>query len=93
MRARIGSPVEVNFTAYAPHALGALDYRLRYGDGTSAAQSTVPLICIDGRRIPARQTWRLTHRYKSAGRYRVSVSVYVNCTNAHATASVTVIVP
>jgi hypothetical protein len=92
MRAKIGSPVELNLAIYAPHAPDALGYQLRYGDGTSAAQSTVPLICVEGRRTPMRQTWRLTHRYKSAGRYRVSASVYVNCTSDHAAASITVIV-
>ncbi len=89
-RAKTGSPVEFNLTAYAPHAPGALGYQLRYGDGTSAAQSTVPLICVEGRGAPMRQTWRLTHRYKAAGRYRASVSVYVNCTSDHATATVAV---
>jgi hypothetical protein len=88
-RRKTGSPVELNLTAYAPHALGALGYQLRYGDGTSAAQNTVPLICVEGRRTPTRQTWRLTHRYNAAGRYRVSANVYINCTRDHATATVT----
>jgi hypothetical protein len=89
-RASTGSPVEFNLTAYASHAPGAFGYQLRYGDGTSAAQSTVPQFCIAGGGTPRRQTWRLTHRYKAAGRYHVSVSVYVNCTSDHATATVTV---
>jgi hypothetical protein len=90
MRAKIGSPVEFNLTAYAPHAPGAFGYQLRYGDGTSAAQEAVPLICVEGRRTPTRQTWRLTHRYKAAGQYRVSASVYVNCTSDHVAATVAV---
>lgn len=89
-RAKTGSQVEFNFTAYAAHTRGAFGYELRYGDGTSAAQNTVSLICVEGRRTPMRQTWRLTHRYKAAGRYRVSVSVYVNCTSDHAMATVAV---
>jgi len=90
MRAKTGSPVELNLIAYAPHAPGAIGYQLRYGDGTSTAESTVPLICVAGRNAPIRQTWHLTHRYKAAGRYRVSVSVYVNCTSDHAMATVLV---
>jgi hypothetical protein len=90
MRTSAGSPVEFTLTAYAPSAPGALGYQLRYGDGTSADQSVVPLICVEGRRIPAYRTWHLTHRYKAAGRYRVSASVYVNCTSDHATATVVV---
>lgn len=90
MRAKTRSPVEFNLTAYAPRAPGVIGYHLRYGDGTSTAQNTVPLICIAGRSTPARQTWRLTHRYKVAGRYRVSASVYINCTSDHATATVAV---
>ncbi|HEV3284200.1 MAG TPA: hypothetical protein VG010_08340 [Solirubrobacteraceae bacterium] len=39
-----------------------------------------------------RQTWHLVHRYKAAGRYRVSVSVYVNCTRDQALGHITVIV-
>jgi hypothetical protein len=92
MRAKTGSPVEFNLTAYAPRAPGAFGYQLRYGDGTSAAQNTVPLICVEGRRTPMRQAWRLVHRFKTAGQYRVSASVYVNCTSDHATATVAVII-
>jgi hypothetical protein len=90
MQAKIGSPVQFNLTAYAPHAPGAIGYQLLYGDGTSTAQNTVPLICVAGRNTPTRQTWRLAHRYKAAGRYRVSVSVYVNCTSDHATSTIAV---
>jgi hypothetical protein len=89
-RAKTGSPVEFNLTAYAPHAPGVIGYQLRYGDGTSTAQNTVPLICVAGKNSPTRQTWHLTHRYKAAGLYRVSASVFVNCTSDHAMATVTV---
>ncbi|HEY4812820.1 MAG TPA: hypothetical protein VIH71_17365 [Solirubrobacteraceae bacterium] len=90
MGAKTRSPIEFNLTAYAPHAPGAFGYQLRYGDGTSAAQNTVPLICIAGKGAPMHQTWQLVHRYKAAGRYRVSASVYINCTSDHATATVAV---
>lgn len=92
MRAKTHSPVEFNLTAYTPRAPGAFGYQLRYGDETSAAQEAVPLICLAGKGAPMRQTWNLVHRYKAAGRYRVSASVYVNCTSNYATATVTVIV-
>jgi hypothetical protein len=91
-RVRIGTPIEFDLTAYAPHPAGAFNYQLRYGDGTNATQITVPLTCIEGRSAPMRQTWHLTHRYKSAGQYRVSVSLYVNCTSDHATATAMVTV-
>lgn len=89
-RAKTGSPVAFNLTVYVPYASGALGYQLRYGDGTSAGQGAVPLFCIEGGGAPRHQTWRLTHRYKAAGRYRVSAIVYVNCTSDHATATVAV---
>ena len=89
MRAKTGSPVEFNLTANASDAPGALGYQLHYGDGTSA-ENVVPQFCVAGRGTPTRETWHLTHRYKAAGRYRVSASVYVNCTSDHATATVVV---
>ncbi len=87
--AKTGSPVEFSLTAYAPHAPGAFGYQLHYGDGTSA-ENVVPQFCVVGRGAPTRETWRLYHRYKAAGRYAVSASVYVNCTSDHATATVAV---
>jgi hypothetical protein len=90
MWAKTSSPVEFNLTAYAHRAPGAFGYRLRYGDGTNAAQEAVPLICLAGKGAPMRQTWHLAHHYKMSGRYRVSASVYVNCTSDHATAATTV---
>jgi hypothetical protein len=88
-RAKIGSTVQFDVTVSVRHALGALGYQLSYGDGTSA-DNVVPQFCVAGRGAPIRQTWRLAHRYKAAGRYRVSASVYVNCTSDHATATVAV---
>jgi hypothetical protein len=87
--AKTGSPVEFNLTAYSPHAPGAFGYQFHYGDGTSA-ENVVPQFCVAGGGTPTRETWHLTHRYKAAGRYRVSASVYVNCTSDHATAAIAV---
>jgi hypothetical protein len=91
-RANAGSPVGFELSAYAPHAPGAFGYQLHYGDGTSTAREAVLLICLAGKGVPMRQTWHLVHRYKAAGRYRVSVSVYVNCTRDQALGHITVIV-
>jgi hypothetical protein len=88
-RAKISSTVQFEVTVSDAHALGALGYQLSYGDGTSA-ENVVPQFCVAGRGAPSRQMWRLTHRYKAAGRYHVSASVYVNCTSDHATATVVV---
>jgi hypothetical protein len=89
--AKIGSMVQFGVTASDRHALGALGYQLRYGDGTSA-ENLVPQFCVAGKDTPTRQAWRLSHAYKAAGRYRVSVTVYVNCTSDHATTAVSLIV-
>jgi hypothetical protein len=88
---KVGSPVELNLTANASHAPGAFGYQLHYGDGTNA-ENIVPQFCVVGGGAPTRETWHLTHRYKAAGRYRVSVDVYVNCTSDHATATAAVYV-
>jgi hypothetical protein len=89
MRAKAGSPVRFELTAYAPRASGALGYQLRFGDGTSTHNVT-PQFCVAGRGVPTRQTWHLSHRYKAAGRYRVSASVSVNCSSDFGTAGVVV---
>jgi hypothetical protein len=89
-QARADMPIELDITMSAANASGPIGYRLVYGDGTSAAQSTVPLICVEGRHTPVRETRHLFHRYEAAGRYEVSVWAYMNCSNAHATASVAV---
>jgi hypothetical protein len=91
VQTKIGSAVQFEVTASVRHALGAVGYQLSYGDGTSA-ENVVPQFCIAGRGASTRQTWHLSHRYRAAGRYRVSVSVYVNCTREHATATVAVYV-
>jgi PKD domain len=90
-RARVGATIQVEVTASARHAVGALGYQLRYGDGTGAA-NIVPQFCIAGSGAPRRDAWRLTHRYEAPGHYRVSASVYVNCARDRATATVAVTV-
>jgi PKD repeat protein len=90
-RSRVGSPVEFNATAYERHALGAVGYRLRYGDGDATPPIMLPQFCTNTSR-PVHETWRLSHRYKSPGRYTASLTVYVNCTGNHATATATVTV-
>jgi hypothetical protein len=85
-----GSVVRFSVTAHDARGRGAFGYELHYGDGTSAGQHTAALVCIAGRGAPMGRVWRLSHAYRAAGVYRVSVSVYANCTGAHASASVTV---
>jgi len=75
----------------ARHAVGALGYRLSFGDGTSRA-NIIPLYCRAGPGVPAHASWRFDHRYEKAGLYRVSVIGYVNCAAARATATATVVV-
>lgn len=87
--AKTGSPVQFNATAYERNTY-ALGYQLRYGDGTSAAQEMMPLFCLIRRSAPIRKTWREYHRYRKPGRYTVSLTVHVNCTSDHATATVAV---
>ncbi len=78
--------VTIELLARARHAPGAVGYQLRYGDGTGAGSGAVPQFCVAGPGPPAHRVWRLRHRYRAAGRYAVSASVYVNCTRDHATA-------
>jgi hypothetical protein len=89
MRAGTGATIRFKVMASAQSAAGALGYQLRYGDGTSA-ENAVPQLCVAGRGTPTREIWHLSHRYKAAGHYRVSASVYVNCTSEHGTVTVVV---
>jgi len=88
-RAKTSATIKFQVTASAQSAAGALGYQLRYGDGTSA-ENVVPQFCVAGRGTPVLEAWHLSHRYKAAGLYRVSASVYVNCTSDHATATVVI---
>src|ERR1700691_212636 len=90
-RVKRGSIVQFAVTASERQARGALGYRLLYGDGASA-ENVVPMFCLAGRGTPVRHKWRLSHRYRSSGRYTASLSVYVNCTRDSALAHITVIV-
>jgi hypothetical protein len=84
---RAGGVVTIELTARARHAPGAVGYLLRYGDGTGAGSGAAPQFCIAEPAPSAHRTWRLKHRYRIAGRYVVSASVFVNCTPDRATAS------
>jgi len=88
-RSKVGSSVEFDATAYARRAQGAIGYRLVYGDGAATPPSVLPQFCLAAPR-PAHKAWRLSHRYRSPGKYTVSLSVDVNCTRDHARTSVTV---
>jgi len=90
--ARRGVEVRIEVAAHALDAPGVLGYSLRYGDGTTTGSGPVPLFCLHGASRPAQRTWRLSHRYGTPGRYLVSASVYVNCTDEHATAKAQVLV-
>ena len=83
-----GRMTAIEVVADDPSARGALGYLLRYGDGTSSGSGAVPQFCLEGRGRPVRQIWRHTHHYSAGGKYSLSVSVYVNCTDEHAGATV-----
>ncbi len=85
-----GGVVAIELLARARNAPGAVGYQLRYGDGTGAGSGAVPQFCVAGPGLPTHRVWRLKHRYRAAGRYVVSASVYVNCTRDHATANASV---
>jgi hypothetical protein len=87
-----GAAVQIEIASYDRDAHGALGYLLHYGDGTTAGSGAVPQFCLGGAGRPARRTWRQVHRYSAVGRHLVSVSVYVNCSNEHAVATVPVVV-
>jgi hypothetical protein len=90
--AKVGAAVRIELTAQARHAPGAFGYLLRYGDGHASRSGAVPQFCIAGAAPAAHQTWRLAHRYRAPGRFVVSASVNVNCTDDRATASTRVVV-
>ncbi|MFI5004312.1 MAG: hypothetical protein ACHQE6_04790, partial [Solirubrobacterales bacterium] len=58
----------------------------------TTAENVVPMFCLPGKGAPVHQTWNLPHRYKSSGRYKVSLTVYVNCTSDRVMANITVII-
>ncbi|MFZ2112781.1 MAG: hypothetical protein WAU77_03505 [Solirubrobacteraceae bacterium] len=90
--ARRGVPVRIVLAAHELGARGAFGYLLRYGDGTTSGSGAIPQFCPSGGLRPASQTWRVAHRYAAKGRYLVSVSVYVNCSDDRVTVTVPVLV-
>jgi hypothetical protein len=90
VHAKAGAPVRFTASAREGHAAGAIGYRLDYGDGMAAESGVTPMFCIAGPAPAAYRTWRFSHRYRSVGRYRALLHVYVNCTSDHATATVPV---
>lgn len=90
--ARAGAAVRVTVVATDPHTQGALGYVVRYGDGATVDSSPVPQFCLAGAGRPAHQTWALTHHYRVHGRYAISATAHVNCTDESATALTRVVV-
>ncbi|MGD0895721.1 MAG: hypothetical protein ABSA08_06920 [Acidimicrobiales bacterium] len=86
-----GSAVEFRLRLSARHAVGALGFRLFFGDGTSRANA-IPLYCRAGPGAPESASWSFGHRYAKAGIYHVVVTGFVNCTSSHAVAKATVVV-
>ncbi len=84
-----GRAVDVTAGAQESHAPGSLTYQVNYGDG-EGAQNAAPLLCQPGSGGPAHDTWRLSHRYASAGTYRVTITVHAGCTPDATQAAVTV---
>jgi len=85
----VSTAVVFTIVATATHATGALHYVVEYGDGSSDADA-VPQFCVASPGPPASQTWTLSHQYKAAGNYTVSVMVAVNCSGQAAAAMLTV---
>jgi hypothetical protein len=86
-----GATVDFDLHLTARHAVGALGYRMFFGDGTSRA-NPIPLYCLHGPGIPASADWRFSHHYAKAGTYKVVVTGFVNCTTARAVARAVVVV-
>lgn len=91
-RVRRGAAVRLLLSARAKHATGALYYELAYGDGTKAPPVVIPEYCRAGNPPPATASWHFSHRYRSAGHYRVSAVVAVNCGGGHVRVSLPVTV-
>jgi hypothetical protein len=87
-----GTTVRFVASASTQHATGALGYGLSYGDGRSAPPIAIPDFCLAGPGRPAQESWRFAHSYRTPGRYRVRLNVYVNCGGQRASVVVTVTV-
>lgn len=90
-RAAAGFPVEFTLAMADEHANGAFGYEVRFGDGTNRTIA-VPQYCLAPPGKPEHASWRFLHRYSRAGKYRVSVLGYVNCTSTRVTTAITVTV-
>ncbi len=90
-RPAVGTAVTFRVHLVARHAIGALGYRLSFGDGTERA-NVIPLYCRAGPGVPATGSWRFNHRYTRSGVYDVTVTGYVNCTASHVVTRATVTV-
>jgi hypothetical protein len=86
-----GETVDFDLHLAARHAIGALGYRLFFGDGTSRANA-IPLYCLHGPGNPASADWKFRYHYAKAGTYKVVVTGFVNCTAARAVARAVVVV-
>jgi hypothetical protein len=83
---RPGTRIRVSIEATDPVARGALGYVVSYGDGTTA-RNVSPLLCLSTpHRVRSR--WLLTHRYRTAGRYTLTVSALAACSEGRATVRV-----
>jgi hypothetical protein len=80
---------EVHLTA--SHAVGALGYRMSFGDGASRA-NPIPQYCLQAPGRAASADWTIRHHYAKAGTYKVVVTGFVNCTAARAVARAVVVV-
>jgi hypothetical protein len=86
-----GATVDFHLQLSARHAIGALGYRLFFGDGTGRANA-IPLYCLQGPGNPTSANWKFSHHYAKAGTYKVVVTGFVNCTSARAVAKAVVVV-
>ena len=86
-----GATVDFDLHLTARHAVGALGYRMLFGDGRSRA-NPIPQYCVRPPGISSSAHWRFSHHYAKAGTYKVVVTGFVNCTTARAVARAVVVV-
>jgi alpha-galactosidase len=89
-RPRSGESVRVQLLAHARSATGAFGERVQFGDGTATPPVALPQYCLAAGAPPASRAWSFSHRYHKDGTYKLSASVYVNCSGEHATVAVDV---
>lgn len=86
-----GAAVTFRLHLAVTHAVGALGYVLRFGDGTRQA-NPIPMYCMAGSGVSEHGTWRFTHSYRKAGIYAVVAIGRVNCSRARVIARATIVV-